>query len=254
MTQEKAKKRGRPAQLLQIAELHAFVEFLLEKRDRSELQNQVITALQTEDFNFDMLSEAQQILVKEALKPYREHLKLKLLFEELNNLPLKTEYEQKIVDLYQDDQKGNLDLAERNILKTMCTRYYRFKAQQLKLKDLELYLSQIQKKDEGKKRKAENQRKFEVGGGVLSAYKIKNDDALDTEKFLKRVQADRYLAGKLRQTKIYQKVWASDLNNKEKLELLFEVLNQLALYGNKGETVKFVDFAIEKAQTKLKTD
>ena len=41
MTQEKAKKRGRPAQLLQIAELHAFVEFLLEKRDRSELQNQV---------------------------------------------------------------------------------------------------------------------------------------------------------------------------------------------------------------------
>ena len=252
MTQEKAKKRGRPAQLLQIAELHAFVEFLLEKRDRSELQNQVITALQTEDFNFDMLSEAQQILVKEALKPYREHLKLKLLFEELNNLPLKTEYEQKIVDLYQDDQKGNLDLAERNILKTMCTRYYRFKAQQLKLKDLELYLSQIQKKDEGKKRKAENQRKFEVGGGVLSAYKIKNDDALDTENFLKRVQADRYLAGKLRQTKIYQKVWASDLNNKEKLELLFEVLNQLALYGNKGETVKFVDFAIEAAQTKLK--
>ena len=74
----------------------------------------------------------------------------------------------------------------------------------------------------------------------------------DTEKFLKRVQADRYLAGKLRQTKIYQKVWASDLNNKEKLELLFEVLNQLALYGNKGETVKFVDFAIEAAQTKLK--
>ena len=252
MTQEKAKKRGRPAQLLQIAELHAFVEFLLEKRDRSELQNQVITALQTEDFNFDMLSEAQQILVKEALKPYREHLKLKLLFEELNNLPLKTEYEQKIVDLYQDDQKGNLDLAERNILKTMCTRYYRFKAQQLKLKDLELYLSQIQKKGEGKKRKAENQRKFEVGGGVLSAYKIKNDDALDTENFLKRVQADRYLAGKLRQTKIYQKVWAIDLNNKEKLELLFEVLNQLALYGNKGETVKFVDFAIEAAQTKLK--
>lgn len=31
MTQEKAKKRGRPAQLLQMAELHAFVEFLLEK-------------------------------------------------------------------------------------------------------------------------------------------------------------------------------------------------------------------------------
>ena len=53
MTQEKAKKRGRPAQLLQMAELHAFVEFLLEKDPRSELQNQVIDALQAEDFNFD---------------------------------------------------------------------------------------------------------------------------------------------------------------------------------------------------------
>ena len=252
MTQEKAKKRGRPAQLLQIAELHAFVEFLLEKRDRSELQNQVITALQTEDFNFDMLSEAQQILVKEALKPYREHLKLQLLFDELSKNPRRTEYEAKFIELFHAYQDNQLGVAELNLLKMMCTRYLNFKAQKLQYADLELYLSQIQKKDAGKKRKAENQRKFEVGGGVLSAYKIKNDDALDTEKFLKRVQADRYLAGKLRQTKIYQKVWASDLNNKEKLELLFEVLNQLALYGNKGETVKFVDFAIEAAQTKLK--
>lgn len=252
MTQEKAKKRGRPAQLLQIAELHAFVEFLSEKDSRTELQNQVIDALQAEDFNFEMLSEAQQILVKEALKPYRQHLKLQLLFDELSKNPRQTEYEEKFLELYKRYQKDTLDPAETNILKTMCTRYLNFKAQKLEYTDLELYLSQIEKKDAGKKRKAENQRKFEVGGGVLSAYKVKNDDALDTENFLKRVQADRYLAGKLRQTKIYQKVWASDLNNKEKLELLFEVLNQLALYGNKGETVKFVDFAIEAAQTKLK--
>lgn len=252
MEMEKAKKRGRPAQLLQRAELHAFVDFLLENNRRTELQNQVIDALQAEDFNFEMLSEAQQILVKEALKPYRQHLKLQLLFDELSKNSRQTEYEEKFLELYKRYQEDTLDPAETNILKTMCTRYLNFKNQKLEYSDLELYLSQIQKKDEGKKRKAENQRKFEVGGGVLSAYKIKNDDALDTENFLKRVQADRYLAGKLRQTKIYQKVWASDLNNKEKLELLFEVLNQLALYGNKGETVKFVDFAIETAQTKLK--
>lgn len=251
MELEKAKKRGRPAQLLQMAELHAFVEFLLEQDPRTELQNQVIDALQAEDFNFEMLSEADQILVKETLKPYREHLKLQLLFDEISAKPKQTEYEAKFIELFQAYQNRELDLAETNILKTMCTRYYRFKAQQLQLKDLELYLSQIQKKDAREKRKAENQRKFEVGGGVLSAYKIKNDDALDTEKFLKRVQADRYLAGKLRQTKIYQKIWALDLNNNEKLELLFEVLNQLALYGNKGETVTFLDFAIDAAQTKI---
>lgn len=170
MNQEKAKKRGRPAQLLQIAELHAFVEFLLEKDPRSELQNQVIDALQAEDFNFDYLSEAQQILVKEALKPYREHIKLKLLFEELSQQPKKTEYEEKFLELYQRYQKENLDPAEVNILKMMCTRYLNFKAQKLEYSDLELYLSQIQKKNASEKRKAENKRKFELGGASL--YRI----------------------------------------------------------------------------------
>lgn len=37
MTLEKTKKRGRPAQLLQVAELHAFVEYLLEKDPRTDL-------------------------------------------------------------------------------------------------------------------------------------------------------------------------------------------------------------------------
>ena len=251
MTQEKAKKRGRPAQLLQMAELHAFVEFLSEKDSRTELQNQVIDALQAEDFNFEMLSEAQQILVKEALKPYRQHLKLQLLFDELSKNPRQTEYEEKFLELYKRYQKDTLDPAETNILKTMCTRYLNFKNQKLEYSDLELYLSQIEKKDAGKKRKAENQRKFEVGGGVLSAYKVKNDDALDTEKLLKQVQIDRYLAVKLRQTRIYKKVWAMDLNPKEKIELLFEVLNQLTLFQQTADGVKILDLAIKNSQEKL---
>jgi hypothetical protein len=41
MTFEKAKKRGRPAQLLQVAELHGFVEFL-RRQERSELQDEVM--------------------------------------------------------------------------------------------------------------------------------------------------------------------------------------------------------------------
>ena len=68
MTLDKSKKRGRPAQLLQIAELHAFVDYLSQKKDRSDLQNDVIAMLRAEKFNFDSLSEAKQILVKEALK------------------------------------------------------------------------------------------------------------------------------------------------------------------------------------------
>ena len=251
MTQEKAKKRGRPAQLLKMAELHAFVEFLLERHPRTELQNQVIDVLQADDFNFEMLSEAHQILVKEALKPYREHLKLQLLFDELSTKPKQTEYEAKFIELFQAYQDNQLGVAELNILKMMCTRYLNFKAQKLQYADLELYLSQIQKKDAGKKRKAENQRKFEVGGGVLSAYKVKNDDALDTEKLLKQVQIDRYLAVKLRQTRIYKKVWAMDLNPKEKIELLFEVLNQLTLFQQTADGVKILDLAIKNSQEKL---
>ncbi|MDI9757551.1 hypothetical protein QM276_18325, partial [Acinetobacter baumannii] len=71
----------------------------------------VIAALQAEDFNFEMLSEAQQILVKEALKPYREHLKLQLLFDELVITPGRTEYEEKFLELYQDYKKDDLDPA-----------------------------------------------------------------------------------------------------------------------------------------------
>ncbi|MES5618231.1 hypothetical protein [Acinetobacter baumannii] len=253
MTFEKAKKRGRPAQLLQVAELHGFVEFL-RRQERSELQDEVMMFLLKKDFNFELLSEPQQVLVKEALKPYREHLKLQLLFDELVITPGRTEYEEKFLELYQEYKKDDLDPAEMNILKTMCTRYLNFKAQKLEYSDLELYLSQIQKKYAGKKRKAENQRKFEVGGGVLSLYKVKDDENLDSKKFLKRIEIDRFLAGKFRQSKLYKKVWGLERPNTEKYQLLFEVLHQLALYGDKAGNVTYLDFAIEQAQKKLRKE
>ena len=106
MALDKSKKRGRPAQLLQIAELHAFVDYLSQKKDRSDLQNDVIAMLRIEKFNFESLSEAEQILVKEALKPYREHMKLKLLFDELSENPKRTDYEEKFVQLYQGYQNN----------------------------------------------------------------------------------------------------------------------------------------------------
>ncbi|MGK7787052.1 hypothetical protein ACSRAA_00005, partial [Acinetobacter baumannii] len=97
MALDKSKKRGRPAQLLQIAELHAFVDYLSQKKDRSDLQNDVIAMLRIEKFNFESLSEAEQILVKEALKPYREHMKLNLLFDEVSVKYPQTAYERKFV-------------------------------------------------------------------------------------------------------------------------------------------------------------
>ena len=252
MTQEKAKKRGRPSQLLQMAELHAFVEFLLEKDPRSELQNQVIDALQAEDFNFEMLSEAQQILVKEALKPYREHLKLQLLFDELVRTPGRTKYEEKFLELYQDYKKDDLDPAEMNILKTMCTRYLNFKAQKLEYSDLELYLSQIQKKDAGKKRKAENQRKFELGGAVLAAFKKLNIDISNEtpQQITNRIVNTSNFHNKVRKSLIFKDVKDYKKEYFEANKLFIQVLEGLHTWKKNGEPLTVIEIknAVEKGQ------
>lgn len=250
MNQEKAKKRGRPAQLLQIAELHAFVEFLLEKDPRSELQNQVIDALQAEDFNFDYLSEAQQILVKEALKPYREHIKLKLLFEELSQQPKKTEYEEKFLELYQDYKKNELEPAEMNILKMMCTRYLNFKAQKLEYSDLELYLSQIQKKDAREKRKSENKRKFELGGAVLAAFKKLNLDISNesAEQVTNRIVNNKVFHDEVKKSKIYKDVQKHKKEYFEANKLFIDVLEGLHTWTKEGVTLTHVE--IEKVLCK----
>lgn len=250
MKLEKAKKRGRPAQLLQIAELHAFVEFLLEKHPRSELQNQVIDALQAEDFNFEMLSEAQQILVKETLKPYREHLKLQLLFDELVRTPRNTEYEEKFLELYQRYQKEDLDPVEVNILKTMCTRYLNFKAQKLEYSELELYLSQIQKKNAREKRKAENKRKFELGGAVLAAFKKLNLDISNEtpEQITNRIVNTGMFHNEVRKSQIYKDVQKHKKEYFEANKLFIDVLE--GLHSWKKADVALTEVEIEKVLRK----
>lgn len=239
MTQEKAKKRGRPAQLLQVAELHAFVEFLLEKDPRSKLENQVVDALQAEDFDFEMLSEAQQILVKEALKPYREHMKLKLLFDELSENPKRTDYEEKFVQLYQGYQNNELDPTKTNILKTMCTRYLKFKAQKLEYKDLELYLSQIQKKEINKKRTAADHRKYQLGGAVIAAYKELglNIDTLTPDQIRKAIVGNKRIINKIEKSIIFEQI-DMDLDTLYfRWPIFLKVIDKLAMIEYDGEVV-----------------
>lgn len=252
MEMEKAKKRGRPAQLLQIAELHAFVEFLEQQEQLSDLQSQVLKALNSVDCNFEELTQTDQVLVKEALKPYREHLKLKLLFEELNNLPLKTEYEQKFLDLYELFQKNALDQMELNILKTLATRYLNFKAQKLEYSDLELYLSQLQKKDAGKKRKAENQRKFELGGAVLVAFKKLNIDiSNDTpQQITNRIVNTTKLHNEVRKSLIFKDVKTYKNEYFEANKLFIQVLEGLHTWQKGGELLSVIEIkkALEKGE------
>ena len=250
MALDKSKKRGRPAQLLQIAELHAFVDYLSQKKDRSDLQNDVIAMLRAEKFNFDSLSEAKQILVKEALKPYREHMKLNLLFDEVSVQYPQTAYEKKFVQLFETYRDNELSGADFNILKTMATRYLSFKAHKLELSDLELYLSQIQKKEANKKRTAENHRKFELGGAVLAAFKELGIDISEStpEQVKNRIKNVTKFHNDVVKSKVYQEVKNYKNEYFERNKLFHQVLEGLNTWKKEGELLSVIE--IKKALVK----
>ena len=250
MALDKSKKRGRPAQLLQIAELHAFVGYLSQKKDRSELQNDVIAMLRAENFNFDSLSEAEQILVKEALKPYREHMKLNLLFDEVSVQYPQTAYEKKFVQLFETYRDNELSGADFNILKTMATRYLSFKAHKLELSDLELYLSQIQKKEANKKRTAENHRKFELGGAVLAAFKELGIDISEStpEQVKNRIKNVTKFHNDVVKSEVYQEVKNYKNEYFERNKLFHQVLEGLNTWKKEGELLSVIE--IKKALVK----
>jgi hypothetical protein len=243
MTLEKTKKRGRPAQLLQMAELHAFVEYLLKKKNRSELQNDVIEILQSEDYDFDQLSEAQQILVRESLKPYREHVKLDLLFQGLSAQYHHSAYERKLTQLLEDYRDNDLRGSDFNILKIMANRYLSFKAHKLKLSDLELYLSQLEKKEANKKRTAENHRKFELGGAVLAAFKeLGIDIGQDTPEQIKnRIKNTKKFHDDVMKSKIYQDVKNYKNEYFERNKLFVQVLDGLTTWKKDGELLPVIE-------------
>lgn len=239
----KVKKRGRPAQLLQVAELKSFVEYLEKKTELSEVERSFMASLINVDYRFEELSDVHQVLLKEALKPYREHLKLQLLFEELSQNSSHTEYERKFLQLYYRHQENNLTLSEINIMKVMCNRYQKFKAQKLEYKDLEFYLSQIHKKEKGQQRRAENQRKFELGGAVLAAYKKLNIDiSADTsDQITNRIVNTSRFNKEIRQTKVFEEVKKHKNNYFELNNLFISTIEGLATWSKAGTSLAAIE-------------
>lgn len=239
----KVKKRGRPAQLLQVAELKSFVEYLEKKTELSEIERSFMASLINVDYRFEELSDVHQVLLKEALKPYREHLKLQLLFEELSQNSSHTEYERKFLQLYYRHQENNLTLSEINIMKVMCNRYQKFKAQKLEYKDLEFYLSQIQKKEQGQQRRAENQRKFELGGAVLAAFKKMNMDISThtPEQVMNRIVNRFIFHNKVRQTKIFEEVKKHKSNYFEQNNLFISTIEGLETWSKGGISLASIE-------------
>lgn len=244
------RKRGRPAQIIQVAELHSFVEFILTKKERSTLENQVIEALKKEQFNFDLLSEAQQILVKEALKPYRQHMKLTLLFDELSTKTQRSEYEEKFIKLYRRYVDDRLQKTELAILKTMCLRYLNFKAHKLDYHDLDVYLNQIQQKDAKKKRSKEDQRRYQLGDAVLMAFeKLHIDSSQDTPEDITNliVNISRF-HHQVGQSSIFKQVRQYEDNYFKSQRIFLEVLEGLNSWTQADEKISLIE--INKALAK----
>lgn len=160
------KPRGRPEQLLQKAEIELFIEFVEANQEASSLQKEAVSFLREHDYTFEQLSESQRLIVKEAYKPFREHLKIKSLAEHFKALKQRSVFEDKFLELYEENCTTQL--------KAMATRYARFKKHQEDEQALMLFLNQLDKKEQAKKRKAEDRRKYELGGAVLAAYKKLN--------------------------------------------------------------------------------
>jgi hypothetical protein len=83
-----------------------------------------------------------------------------------------------------------------------------FQSQKLQYADLELYLSQIQKKDAGKKRKAENNRKYQLGGAVIAAYKELglNIDTLTPDQVRKAIVGNKRIINKIEKSIIFEQI------------------------------------------------
>ena len=155
-----------------------------------------------------------------------------MLYEELSRDPKRLEYEEKFIQLYKQYENGKLDTVDVNILKMMCTRYLKFKAQKLEYSNLELYLSQIQKKDAREKRKVENKRKFQVGGGVLAVFKQLNIDISgDTpEQIINRIVNTQRFYDEILQSEIFKEILKHKIGDSESKKIFIEVLTRLATW------------------------
>ncbi|MFH3579065.1 hypothetical protein WAH98_19045, partial [Acinetobacter baumannii] len=127
-------------------------------------------------------------------------------------------------------------------LKTLATRYLNFKAQKLEYSDLELYLSQLQKKDAGKKRKAENQRKFELGGAVLVAFKKLNIDiSNDTpQQITNRIVNTTKFHNEVRKSLIFKDVKTYENEYFKANKLFIQVLEGLHTWQKGGELLSVI--------------
>ena len=84
------KKRGRPALLLNKAELIAYSDYVKKYNVRDQVTQNAVHEIQAAQFEMQNLSPSALVIVKQAIKPFRELQKVELLYQELSSLPLQS--------------------------------------------------------------------------------------------------------------------------------------------------------------------
>jgi len=232
MQNSESKKRGRPALLLNQVELEAYVDYVRKYKIWDQVTQNAVHEIQAAQFEMQNLSPPALVIVKQAIKPFREHQKVELLYQELCKTTSHDFFQKKFVELYQQHQQ-NPDEQILNVLKTMATQYLRFKNNKVDENSLKLYLSQLEKKENKAKRNADNKKKFELGGALLALLKTKNIDVtkLTAAQMVRAIfNEDIQFNLANRNTIIFQEMLNVGLSDTKAKDLFPVVLDQLTDY------------------------
>lgn len=234
MQNSESKKRGRPALLLNKAELMAYVDYVKKYNVRDQVTQNAVHEIQASQFEMQNLSPTALVIVKQAIKPFRELQKVELLYQELSKSTSHDFFQKKFIELYHQYQKTSEDQT-LNILKTMATQYLRFKDNKADENSLKLYLSQLEKKENKAKRNADNKKKFEIGGALLALLKTKNMNVthLTAEQIIRALfSEDMHFNLANCNTIIFQEMLNVGLNDTNAKTLFPMVLDRLTDYKN----------------------
>ena len=126
MQNSESKKPGRPALLLNKAELIAYVDYVRKYKIWDQVTQNAVREIQASQFEMQNLSPTALVIVKQAIKPFRQLQKVELLYQELSKTTSHDFFEKKFVELYKQYQRHPEDQT-LNILKTMATQYQKKK-------------------------------------------------------------------------------------------------------------------------------
>lgn len=249
-------QRGRPAKILTPSDLDALLDSLQKIPFLKKNQRHALQLLQQQDRNFD---EKQLAVLKIADRQNTQYQQRKLLIEQIKlkekNKQTLLANEIEILQLLEKEQDQDtffrLDRAlesYRKIEKAALENRIRLENEHKRdiLNKTNKELTEAQKK-----RNAENQLKYALGGIVLSIWKHAqwDIDPNNVETVEHRIKNSFRTATKIRNSALFQEAIAMTQDSKEASRLFFLALNALPTYNiNQEDFHKVLLKKVRKSQ------